>query len=687
MQNALFRYLARPKRDYLLLALLLAVTTILAYQPAWHGGFIWDDDAYITNNELLTAPDGLRRIWFSLDSPSQYFPLVYTMFRFERAWWGLSPTGYHFVNILLHIANALILWSLLARLRVPGAWLAGAIFALHPVQVESVAWITERKNVLMGLFFLLTIRAWVEFVDKQTKHRWFFYVLALLLYALALFSKTTACTLPAALLLILWLQGRRINQRQLVQLVPFVVLALGMGLLTVWWERYHQGTRGPLFAISPPERLLIASRAIWFYLGKLFWPSNLTFIYPRWIVSPTHLLEYAWLAALGGLCAVIFFARRYVGRSLEVAALFFVATLSPVLGFIMLYTFRYTFVADHYQYLASIGPIALASAGITTLAASFKVSRHFIFGAAVCIVAALAVFTWRQSTMYADIEALWRTTIARNPGCWMAHNNLGIVLSQKGEIDEAIAHYRKTLEMSPDFADADYNLGNALLQKGEIDAAILHCQRAVTIQPNDPEAQVALGNALFQKGLIDESIVHYQKALAIRPYYVTAHYNLSSAFLKKGEIDKAILHCQAVLSIQPEHADAHTILASAFLQKGEIGNAIEQYKKTLEIAPRSVPALNNLAWILATYSDPAFRDGTKALELAQEANEFSSRNNPVILRTLAAAHANVGQFSTAVEVGQLALSLTDRQSPLASALQRELAGYQASEPYRESVKH
>ena len=214
MQNALFRYLARPKRDYLLLALLLAVTTILAYQPAWHGGFIWDDDAYITNNELLTAPDGLRRIWFSLDSPSQYFPLVYTMFRFERAWWGLSPTGYHVVNILLHIANALILWSLLARLRVPGAWLAGAIFALHPVQVESVAWITERKNVLMGLFFLLTIRAWVEFVDKQTKHRWFFYVLALLLYALALFSKTTACTLPAALLLILWLQGRRINQRQ-----------------------------------------------------------------------------------------------------------------------------------------------------------------------------------------------------------------------------------------------------------------------------------------------------------------------------------------------------------------------------------------------------------------------------------------------------------------------------------------
>jgi protein O-mannosyl-transferase len=675
-----------PRWRVYLFLLLLATVTILAYRPAWHGGFLWDDDAYVVNNELLTAPDGLRRIWFSFESPSQYFPLVYTTFRIERALWGLNPVGYHVVNILLHVANALLVWRLLTRLQVPGAWLAGAIFALHPVQVESVAWITERKNVLMGFFFLLTLLAWVDFLDQQTTRRWRLYLLALLLYALALLSKTTACTLPAALLLILWLQKRPINKERLVQVVPFLVLGVAMGLLTVWWERYHQGTRGPLFALGPIERILIASRAVWFYLGKLFWPSNLTFIYPRWTVSPTHPLDYAWLAGGAGFCAAISFARRYVGRSLEVVALFFVATLSPVIGFIMLYTFRYTFVADHYQYLASIGPIAFTSTGVATLAAAFKESRHFIFGAAICIVAVLALLTWRQSTMYTDIEGLWRTTIARNPDCWMAHNNLGIVLAQKNEIDKAIAHYRKTLEMSPDFADADYNLGNALLQKGEIDAAILHCQRAVTIQPNDPEAQVALGNALFQKGSIDESIVHYQRALAIRPYYVTAHYNLSSAYLKKGEIEETIFHCQAALSIEPEHADAHSNLATALLRKGEIGNAIEQYEKTLKIARRSVPALNNLAWIFATYSDPAFRDGTKALELADEANEFSGRTNPIILRTLAAAYANAGQFSRAVEVGQLALSLTDRQSPLATALQQEIAGYQAGLPYRENVK-
>jgi tetratricopeptide (TPR) repeat protein len=671
-----------------LFVLLLAAVTILVYRPAWNGGFLWDDDAYVTNNDLLTAPDGLRRIWFSFDSPSQYFPLVYTTFRIERALWGLNPAGYHVVNIFLHIANALLVWQLLVRLKVPGAWLAAAIFSLHPVQVESVAWITERKNVLMGVFFLLTLLAWIEFVDERTVRRWRFYALALVLYALALFSKTTACTLPAALLLILWLQKKPIDKQRLVQVVPFFLLGIGMGLLTVWWERYHQGTHGALFSLSPIERLLIASRAVWFYLGKLIWPSRLTFIYPQWTIAPTHLLDYAWLLAAGGLCAAICFMRRYVGRSLEVAALFFVAALSPVLGFIMLYTFRYTFVADHYQYLASIGPIALASAGVASLAGAFKPSRYFIFGTVVCGVALLSVLTWRQSAMYADIEALWRTTLVRNPGCWMAHNNLGIVLSQKGEIDQAIAHYREALEMHPDYSDADYNLGNALLQKGEIDEAIIHCQKAVTVQPNDPEAHVGLANALLGKALIDEAIVHYKKALAIRPYYLAAHYNLSRAFLEKGEADAAIFHGVAALSIQPEHADAHTNIAAALVEKGQVADAIVHYKKALEIAPRSVPAQNNLAWILATASNASLRNGAQALDLARQANQLSGGANPVVLRSLAAAYAEVGQFSKAVDVAQEAIRLAAERgySALGAALQEEIALYRVDLPYREAPK-
>jgi tetratricopeptide (TPR) repeat protein len=678
-----------PRSRACILAVVLAAVTIFVYRPAWSGGFLWDDDVYITNNELLTVPDGLRRIWFSLDSPSQYFPLVYTTFRIEHALWGLNPTGYHWVNLVLHIANALLVWLVLTRLKVPGAWLAGAIFALHPVQVESVAWITERKNVLMGFFFLLTLLAWIAFVDGKTKRRWLFYGLALILYLLALSAKTTACTLPAALFLILWLQKKPINWRRIFQIIPFLVLGIAMGVLAMWWERYHQGTSRAVFTfLSPIERVLVASRAIWFYLSKLIWPSNLTFIYPRWDIAPTHLLNYAWLLAGVILCAAIYFLRRYSGRGVEVAATFFVATLSPVLGFIMLYTFRYTFVADHYQYLACIGPIALASAGLVNLTETFKNSRTLILGAALFVPAVLATLTWRQAAMYGNIETLWRTTLARNSSCWMAHNNLGIVLFGKGQLDDAIAHYRTTLEMQPNFWDADYNLGSALLGKGQVDEAIFYCDKAVAMQPNDPDAQVALANALLQNKQTDDAIVHYQKAVTLRPDYFLAHYGLGHALLEKGELDGAADHCRAALSIRPNDPDCHTILGLALDQKGQSAEAIEHYEKALEISPQSVSALNNLAWLLATVSNASLRNGVRAIQFAQQADQLSGGNNALVLRTLAAAYAEAGQFGKAIESAQAAMQLGRSQGDdsLVTELQQEIALYELGLPYRETAK-
>lgn len=682
------RFFSSRRRAFII-ALVLAAVTIFAYRPAWNGGFLWDDDVYITNNELLTAPDGLRRIWFSLDSPSQYFPLVYTTFRVEHALWGLNPTGYHWVNLLLHVANALLVWGVLARLKVPGAWLAGAIFALHPVQVESVAWITERKNVMMGFFFLLTLLAWIAFVDRRTKRRWLFYGLALILYLLALSAKTTACTLPAALLLILWLQKTSITWKRIFQIVPFLVLGIGMGVLTMWWERYHQGTSRALFTfLSPIERVLVASRAVWFYLSKLIWPSNLTFIYPRWDISPTHLLNYAWLLVGVIVCAAIYFLRRYVGRSVEVAAIFFVATLSPILGFIMLFTFRYTFVADHYQYLACIGPIALASAGLVNLAETFKNSRTLILSAALFVVAVLATVTWRQAAMYGNIETLWRTTLARNPGCWMAHNNLGIVLVEKGQLDEAIAHYRTTLEMQPNFWDADYNLGSALLGKGQVDEAIFYCDKAVSMQPSDPDTQVALANALLQKGRIDDAIVHYQKAVAIRPDYFLARYGLAHALLEEGKFDAAIEHSRAALLIQPNNADCHTVLAVALDEKGQSTEAIEHYEKALQISPQSVSALNNLAWVLATSSNAPVRNGAKAIQFALQADQLTGGNNALVLRTLAAAYAEAGQFGKAIESAQAAMEVGRSQGDdsLVTELQQQIALYELGLPFHETAK-
>jgi tetratricopeptide (TPR) repeat protein len=687
--HEIVRRIFPPRSRVLIFALLLSATTILVYRPAWHGGFLWDDDAYIINNELLTAPDGWQRIWFSLDSPSQYFPLTYSTFRIERALWGLNTTGYHWVNLLLHVTNALLVWAVLTRLRVPGAWLAAAIFALHPVQAESVAWITERKNVLMSFFFLLTLLAWIAFVDERNGRRWVFYCLALVTYLMALSAKTTACTLPAALFLILWLQKKPINIRRLIQIVPFLVLGLAMGLLAVWWERYHQGTSHAAFPfLNPIERILVASRAVWFYLGKLIWPTNLTFIYPRWDIVAAHWWDYTWLLAGIGACVTIYFLRPYVGRSVEVAAAFFVVTLSPVLGFIMLYTFRYTFVADHYQYLACIGPIALASAGIVGMADTFSQYRTAIVSAALVVTASLGALTWRQAAMYSDVETLWRTTLARNPECWMADTNLGLVLFQKGQIDDAITHYRSALQMQPDWWDAEYNLGTALLAKGRVDEAISHCEKAVSMRPADPDAQVCLGNALVQKGRTDEAIAHYQKAIMSRPDYFLAQYGLGQALLAKGELDRAIQACRAALLIQPSDSDCHTTLAIALEENGEAAEAIQHYQKALEFSPRSIPALTNLAWLLATSHEASLRNGRRAIELAGQADQLVKGTNPLVLRTLAAAYAENGEFAKAIQMAQSAIQLArmQRQDSLATDLDQQIALYQLGIPYRERTK-
>jgi tetratricopeptide (TPR) repeat protein len=540
-----------------LFGLFLVAVTLIAYGPAWRAGFIWDDDAYLTQNPLLTAPDGLRRIWFSPDSPSQYFPLTYTAFYVERALWGLNPAGYHLVNLLLHAANALLVWRVLARLRVPGAWLAAAIFALHPVQVESVAWITERKNVLMGFFFLLTLWGWVRFIDEKTGRRWRYYVLALVFYALALSAKTTACTLPAALLLILWLRKMPINWRRLAQVAPFVAMGIGMGLVTVWWERHHQGTHGKLFEMGLVERVLIASRAVWFYAGKLLWPANLTFSYPRWTISESDPRAYGWVLATAALGAAIWRARRWAGRSVEVAAAFFVATLSPLLGFITIYTFQYSFVADHYQYLACIGPMALAAAAMEMGLGRVAWGRPFLQPAlCAALLVALGTLTWKQCGIYADAETLWQATLARNPDSWLAHNNLGTILRQKGRVDEAITHYQEALKIMPGNESLHFNLARASYQMGKVDQAIAQFQLALQIEPADMEAQNNLA-----------------WCLATCP----------QASLRNG--DKAVqLARQANELAGGKNPVILGTLAAAFAETGRFGDAVRSAQKAIELA-------------------------------------------------------------------------------------------------------
>jgi tetratricopeptide (TPR) repeat protein len=670
-----------------ILGIVLILAAAVAYQQAWHAGYVWDDDVYVTGNKLLTAPDGLRRIWFSLDSPSQYFPLVYTTFRIEHALWGLNSAGYHRVNILLHILNALLVWRLLCVLRVPGAWLAAAIFALHPVQVESVAWITERKNVLMGFFFLLTLLAWTRFVKAPAGRTWKFYALALIFCALALLSKTTACTLPAALLLILWWERKPITWQRLTQIAPFVALGIGMGLVSIWWERYHQGTEGGIFEIGPLERILIASRALWFYAGKLLWPSNLTFTYPRWTISAANPFDYIWLLAIIALAAAIYFARRWVGRGPEVAALFFVATLSPTLGIIMLYTFRFTFVADHYQYLACIGPVALAAAGITTAFSRLE-KRKWLLQPVICgaLLLLLGVLTWRQCGMYRDTETLWRWTISRNPGSWMAYNNLGTELLKRGRVVEAVAQFNKALEIQPGYAVAHNNLGNALLRLGRTSDSYAHLEKALEFDPNNAEAHNNLGNTLVQMGRADEAAGHYNKAVEIDPSYVQAHNNLGALFLQTGRLEDSVTHLQTALAIDPDNGDANNNLANTLMRMGKFDDALAHYNKALELRPSDISAQNNLAWLLATFPDARIRDGPRAVQLAEHADVTTGGRNPVIVATLSAAYAETGRFPDAVRTGRRALDLagaTDNTA-LADAIKAQIVLYEAGIPSREA---
>lgn len=563
---------------------LLVASVIIAYAPAWTAGFIWDDDVYVIHNKLLTEPGGLARIWFSQESPSQYFPLVYSAFRLERAIWGLHPAGYHWVNIILHAANSLLVWRILSRLRIPGCWLGAALFALHPVQVESVAWVTELKNVLSVLFFLSSLWAWLRFLENTTR-RWQWYVGALIFYLLALFSKTTACTLPAALILVLWLTKRPMDQRRIIQILPFVAFGLAMGLVTVWWERHHIGTSGEVFSLGPLNRILIASHAVWFYLGKLFWPVALSFSYPRFALDPMNPLAYGWLLAGILLGVGMYYGRRRIGRGAEVAILFFLAALSPMLGFIMLYTFKYTFVADHYQYAAAIGPLALAAAGIARFIQCFpaqeRVLRPLIFGA---IVLGLGSVTWQRALVFQNTESVWRDTIAKNPQSWLAYSGLGDELLHRGEFDEAMEHYNKAIELNPNDVNALVSAGNALFGRRRYAEAMEFYTRALRLNPDNPESHVNLAVILAGQGKTEEAIAHDREALKLNPKHVTAHVNLAVALARLGKYPEALEHYREAIAINPERPLNRINMAITLDAMGRHEEAREQYR----IAARAV---------------------------------------------------------------------------------------------------
>jgi tetratricopeptide (TPR) repeat protein len=659
--------------------LFLMAATMIAYLPMWHAGFLWDDDVLLTANPLIKSPHGWYQFWFTTKTPD-YFPIMSSAFWLEWRLWEMNPTGYHVVNVLLHALNAILLWQLLARLKIPGAMLAAAIFALHPVNAATVAWIAELKNTLSLFFFVLALLGYLQFDDTR---RWRWYALSFGAFLFALLSKIEVAPLPFVLLGIAWWRRGRVEGKDLRHSVPFFAAAFGLGLVSIWYQTHVAIGQDVVRTDNVWARLAGAGWAVWFYLGKTLWPVNLIPIYPRWQIDPAQLLSYVPGLLLAAGFLFLWPYRRSWGKAVLFGLGYAVLMFLPVLGFVNIYFFRFSLVANHWQYFSIIGPVALAAAGITS-AMGFLGKGNSWLKPAFCgtLLLTLGALTWQQSRMYADDERLWRTTIEQNPGCWAAHNNLGAILIEKMRLDEAMAQFQQTLAIKPDYPEASNNLGKALLLKGQTDEAIAQFQRTLAIRPDNAEAHdnldvtrllaiqsddaVAyynLGIALLQKGLVDEAILHYQRAVEIQPDFVEAHYNLGNALLQKGLTDEAILHYQTAIGINPDYFDAHNNLGTAFFGKGKVAEAIAQYQAAIKIQPGNAETHNNLAYAL-------LQNGEVEASIAQSREALKIRPDYAIARkNLGAALYQKGQVDEAIIQFQRALAiqpnLVEAQSDLA----------------------
>ncbi|MGB7569834.1 MAG: tetratricopeptide repeat protein [Chitinivibrionales bacterium] len=567
-------------KDFIL-GFLLFILLFAAYQPALNGMLLWDDDHHITRPELRSI-DGLKRIWSQLGATQQYYPLVHSVFWLEYHLWDDSTLGYHLVNILLHFFSTLLLVCILRRLAIPGAWFVAAIFALHPIQVESVAWITELKNMLSGIFFFASTLLYLKF-DSERKRK--YYLIAISLFILGLMSKSAIAMLPVSLLVIFWWKRGKINwKNDVVPLLPFFLVGIISGLFTAWVERKFVGAEGSAFTFTIIERCLIAGRATWFYLGKIFFPFNLIFIYTRWNVSQAIWWQYLFPIATLAFAGVLWVLRKR-SRAPLAAFLFFIVMIFPALGFFNVYPFRFSFVADHFQYIACIGPITLGATGVSWALNLLKGKlRNILWLIIYVIILTLCVVTFKQSSMYTDVETLYKTTLKKNPACWMAHYNLAEFYSKAGRTDEAIVQYWKTIETEPDHVEAYCNLGILLTQAGQFEEAIDCYKKALKIKPDYSRVSNNIGILLAKTGRIEEAIVFYRKALEIDPKNVKIQFNLGNIYFQAGQTAEAISQYQKALEIAPDDISILDRLLVVLEQSGHPSDAISFLQKLLESA-------------------------------------------------------------------------------------------------------
>ena len=622
------------RRDFTL-AVLLFAAALLAYLPALRGGLLLDDDLHITKPELRSL-GGLARIWFEVGATQQYYPVLHTAFWLEHRLWGDAVLGYHLINVLLHASAALLVVCLMRRLRLPGAWLAAYVFALHPVGVESVAWIAEQKNTLSTVLALGAALAYLRFDDQRRRSS---FGVALGLFALALLSKTAVVTLPAILLVLVWWQRSRLEWRRDVRpLLLWSVLGGAVGLVTLSVEhRLLAGIHADL-ALTLPERALVAGRAFWFYLAKLVWPAGLTFFYPRWAIDAGAAWQYLFPLAAAVLAAGLgIWARRRRGPL--AAFLCYSAALAPILGFADVEWFVFSFVADHLQYFASLAlfipAAAVLAAGAGRLPAA---ARRLAPAAAAAGLAILGVLTWRQCGRYRDPVTFYRTAAELSPASAVAHNHYGAALAEApGRMPEAVAQFELALQINPHFAEIHENLGTALLHDpkrlaeavehletarrlrpdrksaydklafalagipGRLPEALSLYRASLAIDPKDPLVHDAFGLALRQDPRrLADAAAQFETAVRLRPNFAEAHLHLGEVLAgDPARLEAAVAECEAAVRIQPDSAAAHAELGNLLLRMpGRTDAALGHLATALRLNPDFAEAQNSLGMAL-----------------------------------------------------------------------------------------
>ncbi len=680
---------------------LATIVWVVFGQTLRHEFVGFDDDLYVHENPVVQKGltwDGLR--WaLTYGKIGHWHPLTWLSHMLDCQLYGLQAGGHHLTNVLLHAATAILLFLVLRQMT-GFPWrsaFVAAVFAVHPLRAESVAWIAERKDVLSGFFFMLTLWAYTRYaqgvartptsdrapgVARLTFHVSRFYCLVLLFFALGLLSKNMLMTMPFVLLLLdYWPLDRlssftpRVWFRLAAEKIPLFVLMVGSCVATALVPEKLTYGRMP-FGL----RMENAAVSYVTYLWQMLYPSGLACLYP----NPTNYLPLWEVTGAVGLLLALSGAAWVFRRThpwLVVGWLWYLGMMIPVIGVVQISS--YAAHADRYTYLPQIGLYLLLTWTAAELCAGWRHRCLMLGGLSTVILAALMFCARIQTTYWRNAESLWIHTLACTSDNVVAHNNLGNVLLQKGEVDEAIVQFKKSLEIKPDYVEACYNLGTALLQSGRVDEAINFFQTALQIKPDHVEARINLGIALFQEGRADEAVNLFQTALQIKPDDAEVRINLGTALLQQNKVDEAIAQYQAALKIKPGHAEACYYLGNALLQQGRAGEAVTQYQKALEIKPGYPEALNNLAWLLAASPQTSLRNGSKAVELAQRANQLSGGENLTVLHTLAVAYAEAGRFGDAIRSIQKAVELAQAagQNDLARQFNGELKLFEAGLPF------